>query len=88
NPQQNVCAANTSPRCPRFPESFRAQEGPIAPRRAPQPGSLAMPRDLKMEHVREASGHHKAPGTTEEPLKESVQIDDPGQQLEQAAVWA
>lgn len=23
-----------------------------------------------MEHVREASGHHKAPGTTEEPLKE------------------
>ncbi|XP_043290522.1 translation initiation factor IF-2-like [Cervus canadensis] len=50
--------------------SFRAREGPIEPRRAPRPGSFAMPRDLKMEHVGEASGHHKAPGITEEPVQE------------------
>lgn len=29
-----------------------------------------MLRDLKTEHVGEASGHHKAPGTTEELLQE------------------
>lgn len=50
--------------------SHRAQDGPIAHRRAPPPGSFAMPRDLKTEHVGEASGHHKALGTPEEPLQE------------------
>ncbi|XP_044789304.2 uncharacterized protein LOC123330880 [Bubalus bubalis] len=74
-----MCAANTLPRCPRFPRvlprtggSHCAQEGPSAHRRAPPLGSFVMLRDLKTEHVGEASGHHKAPGTTEELLQEQV----------------
>ncbi|XP_055412196.1 uncharacterized protein LOC129634210 isoform X3 [Bubalus kerabau] len=56
------------------PGSFREQEGPIAHRRAPPLGSFMMLRDLKTEHVGEASGHHKAPGTTEELLQEFIRV--------------
>jgi len=63
------------PSLPPSPSAHRrvldqAQEGPIAHRTAPLLGSFEMLRDLKTEHVGEASGHHKAPGSTEEPLQE------------------
>lgn len=78
NPQQNVRGEHVAalPSLPPSPSTHRrvldqAQEGPIAHRTAPLLGSFAMLRDLKTEHVGEASGHHKAPGSTEEPLQEA-----------------